>query len=113
MKNDELTRTERRVPGMATIATRTSALLMVGLSLMLAGTLCAQDQQKPEEIPDAPSAAQPLPPPSPRAGADQGNQPDASDTAESSSKTTSQEPPHSAPDVPAQNVDQTTPPPMP
>ena len=101
------------VPGIASIATKTSALLIVGLSLFLSGTVWAQNQQKPEEIPDAPSAAQPIPPPSPRPEADQGNQPDPSDTAESTSKTNSQEPPRSAPDLPAQSVDQTTPPPMP
>jgi VWFA-related protein len=98
---------------MAKIDTKTGALLILGISLLLATTLCAQDQQKPEEIPDAPSSAQPLPPPSPRPDADQGKQPDASDTAESSSKSTSEEPPRSAPDLPAQNLNQTTPPPMP
>lgn len=108
---------EKETLGIAAIATRTSALLILGLSLLLPGSLRAQDQQKPEEVPDAPSAVRPIPPPeppSPRPGADQGSQPDnSSEGGESSSKTTSQEPPHSAPDVPAQNVDQTPPPRMP
>ncbi|MFZ3341124.1 MAG: VWA domain-containing protein [Terriglobales bacterium] len=108
---------DKAVPGTATIVGKTgvllSALLIVGLCLLLPAALRAQEQQKPEDIPDAPSAAQPLPPPSPRTDADQGNQPDASNTGESSSKGTSEEPPHSAPDLPAENVNQTAPPPMP
>jgi len=107
---------DNAVPGIAAIAAiagKTSALLIVGLSLFLPGALRAQGQQKPEEIPDAPSAAQPLPPPSPRPEADQGDQPDASNTGESSSKNSPEEPPRSAPDLPAENVNQTPPPPMP
>ena len=94
------------------IATRTRALLIVGLSLLLPGILTAQEQQKPQDIPDAPSAAQPLPPPSPRPDANQDQPDNGPDTAESSSKTSSQEPPRSAPDLPAQDTSQ-TPPPMP
>jgi VWFA-related protein len=100
---------------MEKIATKAGAALILGLSLLLVSTLRAQNQQKPEDIPDAPSVAQPpLPEPaSPRPGTEPEAQPDASDNAESSSKTTSQEPPRSAPDLPAQNLNQTTPPPMP
>ncbi len=114
-----MNKNEKGVPSIAAIATRstTRALLILGLSLLLPGNLRSQDQQKPEEVPDAPSAVRPIPPPeppSPRPGADQSSQPEnASDTGESSSKATSQEPPHSAPDVPAQNSDQTPPPAMP
>src|ERR1700690_915602 len=108
----EFTKKDKGVPGMEKIPNKTGALLILGLSLLLARTLRAQDQQKPQEITDAPSVAQPpLPePPSPRPGAEQGNQANASDTADNSSKTPSQEPPHSAPDVPGQSGDQTTPP---
>lgn len=98
---------------MAVMAARTGALLMVGLCLLLPASLSAQDQ-KPDQIPDAPSATRPIPPPeppSPRPGADQSQ--DSNDTSESSSKTTSEEPPRSAPDAPAQNTNQTAPPPMP
>jgi VWFA-related protein len=51
----------QRIPGMATKA---SAVLILGLTLfLLAGGLAAQ--QKPEDIPDAPSATRPIPPPAP------------------------------------------------
>jgi len=99
--------------GILEVAAKTGALLMVGLCLVLPASLSAQDQ-KSDQIPDAPSATRPIPPPeppSPRPGADQGQ--DSSDTAESSSKATSDEPPHSAPDVPGQGSGQTAPPPMP
>src|ERR1700752_277057 len=52
--------------------------VMLGLILSLAGASVAQ--QKPEEIPDAPSASRPIPPPappSPRPGADEENTPPA------------------------------------
>ncbi|MGA9356348.1 MAG: hypothetical protein WBV46_21860, partial [Terriglobales bacterium] len=117
MTKAELTTQDRGIPGMASIAFKTSALLIVGLSLLLPATLRAQDQQKPDDIPDAPSATRPVPPPdapSPRPGADQAGQPDASDNTESSSKPASDEMPHSLPDLPpAPNTGQTPPPPMP
>ena len=43
------------------MATKTSAVLILGLTLLLAGALAAQ--QKPDDIPDAPSATRPIPPP--------------------------------------------------
>ena len=68
------------------MAKKTSSVLILGLMLMLAGTLTAQ--QKPEDIPDAPSATRPIPPPEPpsiRPGADQDNsteEPPAKETGE-------------------------------
>ncbi|MFY9676828.1 MAG: VWA domain-containing protein [Terriglobales bacterium] len=108
-------RKESGIPGMAAMAAKAGALVL-GLTLLWPATLRAQDQQKPDEIPDAPSATRPIPPPeppSPRPGADQG--PEPNDTAESSSKGSSEEPPHSPTDVPVQNNnnDQVAPPPMP
>ena len=47
------------------MATKASAVLILGLTLLLAGALAAQ--QKPEDIPDAPSATRPIPPPAPPA----------------------------------------------
>src|ERR1700692_4095832 len=85
----------------------------LGLICILAGTLFAQ--QKPEDIPDAPSAARPIPPPSPRSEAqseqngDQNNPaPDDSGHVTSGSK----ELPRSNPN-PAPSTDTTPPPPMP
>ena len=86
----------------------TAGLLMV----LLTGTLAAQ--QKPEDIPDAPSATRPIPPPdapSPRPGVDDANIPlappaDNSDSGMSSSN----ELPHSSPDSTGSN---SVPPPMP
>ena len=45
------------------MVTKTHAVLILGLTLLLAGALAAQ--QKPEDIPDAPSATRPIPPPEP------------------------------------------------
>lgn len=91
---------------------KTRALLVVGMSLWLAGGLAAQ--QKPDEIPDAPSATRPIPPPeppSPRPGAEENGQPAADSTSNdvtSGSKTL----PHSF-DTPVPSTGQTPPPPMP
>jgi VWFA-related protein len=102
--------------GMAAIISQAGMALIMGLILLLPVSLQAQDtQQKPEDVPDAPSAVRPIPPPeppSPRPGAQQEDNASPA-TEESTSKATSNEPPHSAPDVPAQNPDQTAPPPMP
>src|ERR1700678_1108567 len=61
------------------MATKTSAILIMGLTFLLAGAVAAQ--QKPDDIPDAPSATRPIPPPelpSPRPGAeDETAKPDA------------------------------------
>jgi hypothetical protein len=57
------------------MATKTSAILILGLTLLLAGALAAQ---QPSDIPDAPSATRPIPPPappSPRPGVDDGTLP--------------------------------------
>jgi VWFA-related protein len=109
------------------MATKVRALLRLGLSCLLggllsyvlAGTLCAQ--QKPEDIPDAPSATRPIPPPeppSPRPGATAPSADDdiplapPSTAGESSSAGTSgsTELPRSAPDS---TTAKPAPPPMP
>jgi VWFA-related protein len=57
------------------MATKTSAILILGVTLLLAGALAAQ---QPSDIPDAPSATRPIPPPappSPRPGVDDGTLP--------------------------------------
>lgn len=99
------------------MATKTIALLILGLSLLIAAVLSAQ-QQKPEDIPDAPSATRPIPPPpapSPRGEAQGENQPDSSapDASGTGVTTGSQELPRSPNDVPGQNTGQPAPPPMP
>ena len=60
------------------MATKISTVPILGLTLLLAGALAAQ--QKPEDIPDAPSATRPIPPPaplSPRQEAEEESKPDA------------------------------------
>ncbi len=99
---------------------KTSAVLRLGLSLLLAGLLAgvAAAQQKPEDIPDAPSAARPILPPSVRPGAPNPNNNDenAPPTDNSGAGVTSgsKELPRSTPDAAAQPENQKpTPPPMP
>lgn len=103
------------------MATKTSALLIVGLSLLLAASLLAQ-QQQPGDIPDAPSATRPIPPPPPPSPRDQANQPESTPDASGNGVTTgSQQLPHSASDLPESSsrqnpnpeTGQTPPPPMP
>ncbi len=99
------------------MANKTSTLLILGLGLLIAGGLPAQQQQKPEDIPDAPSSTRPVPPPpapSPRPGADEASQPDSASPDASGDGVTSgsRELPHTA-DVPGQNADQQPPPLMP
>lgn len=94
------------------MGTKTSGLLILGLTLLLAGVLMGQ--QKPEDIPDAPSASRPIPPPappSPRPGADDGTLPDAPppDSSGEGVTTGSKELPRSAPDADQKPA----PPPMP
>jgi VWFA-related protein len=94
------------------MATKTSAVLILGLTLLLAGALAAQ--QKPEDIPDAPSATRPIPPPAPpsmRPGADEETKPDEPPPDSAAGVTTgSKELPRSAPDSAEQKP---APPPMP
>ncbi|MFI5118139.1 MAG: VWA domain-containing protein [Terriglobales bacterium] len=96
------------------MATKTIPVLILGLTLMLAGSAAAQ--QKPEDIPDAPSATRPIPPPEPRSP-----RPDASDNTPDTPPaqqtgegvtTGSKELPHSAPDI-VYDKSATPPPPMP
>jgi VWFA-related protein len=95
------------------MATKISAVLILGLTFLLAGALTAQ--QKPEDIPDAPSATRPIPPPPPpsmRPGAEEETQPDAPPTDASGAGVTtgSKELPRSTPDSTDQKP---APPPMP
>src|SRR6202030_3605203 len=83
------------------MVTKTHAVLILGLTLLLAGALAAQ--QKPEDIPDAPSATRPIPPPeppSPRQEAGDETQPNAApaDNSGAGVTTGSKEMPRSAPD---------------
>jgi VWFA-related protein len=95
------------------MATRASAVLILGLTLLAAGALAAQ--QKPEDIPDAPSATRPIPPPAPpsaRQEAEEESKPDvpAADASGAGVTTGSKEMPRSAPDTADQKP---APPPMP
>lgn len=92
------------------MATKTITALILGLILTLAGAAAAQ--QKPVDIPDAPSATRPIPPPeppSPRPGANEEAPPP--ETGEGVT-TGSKELPHSAPDI-VYDKSATPPPPMP
>jgi VWFA-related protein len=92
------------------MVTKTSAVLVLGLTLLLAGSLAAQ--QKPDDIPDAPSATRPIPPPEPPSPRREAEEPDTPPAKESGEGVTtgSKELPHSAPDSTDQKP---TPPPMP
>ena len=101
------------------MAKKTNAVLGLGLPLLwvglLAGALAAQ--QKPEDIPDAPSATRPMPPPeppSPRPGAnaDEQTPPNAppADNPGAGVTTGSKELPRTAPDS---TQEKPAPPPMP
>jgi VWFA-related protein len=93
------------------MVTKISGILILGMALLLAGFLAAQ--QKPDEIPDAPSATRPLPPPeppSPRPGADQEAKPEEPPADPSSVTTGAKELPHTAPDA---TEPKPAPPPMP
>src|ERR1700687_5182415 len=99
------------------MVTKTHTVLILGLTLLLAGALAAQ--QKPDDIPDAPSATRPIPPPeppSPRPGADDETQPDAppADNSGAGVPAGSREMPRSARDAASEKVDEKpAPPPMP
>ena len=98
------------------MAGKSSLLVILGLTLAFAGTLPAQ--QKPEEIPDAPSATRPIPPPAPpipRPGADEDSMPSAPAPDDSGAGVTSgsKELPHTAPDSAASTTEKPAPPPMP
>ena len=95
------------------MATRASAVLILGLTLLLAGALAAQ--QRPEDIPDAPSATRPIPPPAPpsaRQEAEEESKPDVppADASGAGVTTGSKEMPRSVPDAADQKP---APPPMP
>jgi len=95
------------------MAKKASAVLILGLTLfLLAGALAAQ--QKPEEIPDAPSATRPIPPPpppSPRQEAEEESKPEVPPPNPGEGVTTgSKQVPRSVPDAADQKP---APPPMP
>ncbi len=90
------------------MATKINTALILGLTLLLAGALAAQE--KPEDIPDAPSATRPIPPPSPRQEAAEESKPDVPSADGSGVTTGSKELPRSAPDSTDQKP---APPPMP
>ena len=93
------------------MATKINTALILWLALSLAPALAAQE--KPEEIPDAPSATRPIPPPappSPRQAAE-GSMPDVPPADGSGVTTGSKELPRSAPDSTGQQP--APPPPMP
>ena len=99
------------------MATKIRAVQILGLALLLAGALAAQ--QKPEDIPDAPSATRPIPPPatpSPRPGADDETPADAPppDNSGAGVTTGSKELPRSASDSAGDKAEEKpAPPPMP
>lgn len=89
-------------------------IIVLGVSLLLVGSAAAQ--QKPDDIPDAPSATRPIPPPeprSPRPGVEDENPPDSPPAKENPDDITSgsRDIPHSAPDAGDQKP--AAPPPMP
>src|SRR5271155_919740 len=95
------------------MATKISAVLILGLTLLLADALMAQ--QKPDDIPDAPSATRPIPPPpppSPRQEAEEESKPDTPPADGSGVTTGSKELPHSTSDM-VYDKSATPPPPMP
>ncbi len=95
------------------MVTKTSTVLLLAFTLLLVGTLAAQ--QKAEDIPDAPSSTRPIPPPEPpsaRAEAEEAASPDAppADNSGDAATSASKELPRSAPDA---TTGQSAPPPMP
>src|ERR1700722_2523281 len=98
------------------MACKSSWVVIMGLTFAFAGASPAQ--QKPEEIPDAPSATRPIPPPappSPRPGADEDSMPSAPAPDDSGAGVTtgSKELPHTAPDSASSATEKPAPPPMP
>jgi VWFA-related protein len=94
---------------------KSGAVIFGALVFLLAGT--EWSQQKPEEVPDAPSASRPIPPPAlppsaPPAGQDtpDSSTPDEPVAPPKTEPAPSNEPPHSLPDDSGQK---TAPPPMP
>jgi VWFA-related protein len=105
------TRTGLRKSAIKGSLIKLGALSILSLALFLPASLSAQ--QKPDEIPDAPSATRPIPPPeplSPRQEAEQANQPDTT-TPNSPPPTGSTEFPRTAP--PASGTQTSAPPQMP
>jgi VWFA-related protein len=95
------------------MAKRNGAVLILGLTLLLANALMAQ--QKPDDIPDAPSATRPIPPPpppSPRQEAEEESKPDTPPADGSGVTSGTKELPHSASDM-VYDKSATPPPPLP
>ncbi len=96
------------------MATKNSAIIRLGLALLLAGSLAGilAAQQKPADIPDAPSATRPIPPPEPPSPRPQPEDETKPDTPPADSSSTATKPglgglPRSTPD----SSDQAPPPP--
>jgi VWFA-related protein len=90
-------------------------LLIIGLSLLPAAML---GQQKPEDIPDAPSASRPIPPPTPPSAREEaegqsGAASSSQDDSGAGVTTGSKELPHTAPNSADSTNDASPPPPMP
>jgi VWFA-related protein len=95
------------------MAKKISAVFILGLTLLLANALMAQ--QKPDDIPDAPSATRPIPPPpppSPRQEAQEESKPDTPPADGSGVTSGSKDLPHSGSDM-VYDKSVTPPPPMP
>jgi VWFA-related protein len=100
---------ERKIEGFG-MSTKTSTVLILGMIFLL--TVALPAQQKPDDIPDAPSATRPIPPPdapSPRPG--QNDLPDMPPIDPNSVTSGSKEMPHSSSLDSTGNTD--APPPMP
>ncbi len=99
------------------MATKTRVVLRLAQLLLLCGLLAGAlaAQQKPEDIPDAPSAVRPVPPPpppSPRPGADEETMPDTPPADNSGAGVPrSKEIPRSVPDSASQKTEGTPAPP--
>ena len=94
---------------------KTGWLLIIGLSLLPAAILA---QQKPEDIPDAPSASRPIPPPTPPSAREEAEGQSAQDSASQDDAgagvtTGSKELPRTAPNSADSTNDTPPPPPMP
>ncbi len=83
------------------MTTKMSAIVMLGLSLLLGGGLAAQ--QKPDDVPDAPSATRPIPPPAQPSLRDEETKSDTPPADASGVTTGSRELPHSGADSTGQN----------
>jgi VWFA-related protein len=99
---------QKKDRGFRDMRTKTGAVLILGLTFLLAGTIFAQ-QQKTDDIPDAPSATRPIPPPEPPSArqAAQDDLPDSPPPVDSTGKGVTS----GSRDLPHSDADSMTPPP--